>query len=278
MPPLGGVLYGGIMVATSSRDSAFDWRGATPDEVDHEYSPSQHSQRPLPEYLAEYHALSSGHDAAALRKAGNPLLVYIHGGYWQKLSAADSLFNAVDAMAEDVSLHAVEYTIAPHASIVALVEEFVADVVRVVEVLAPSRVVLAGCSAGAHLGAMCARDSRVAPLLSGIVLLSGIYDLRPLIVTSINEVLGLDTERAELLSPLLLAHSAVVSDALLAVGEHESGEFIRQNSEYSDYLRRQRTRVDTIVVEHRDHFDLPYDLLKRGTLVGNWTLGTLGRD
>jgi hypothetical protein len=30
-------------------------------------------------------------------------------------------------------------------------------------------------------------------------------------------------------------------------------------------------------VDDRDHFDLPYDLLRRGTIVGNWTLARLGR-
>jgi hypothetical protein len=30
------------------------------------------------------------------------------------------------------------------------------------------------------------------------------------------------------------------------------------------------------VVDGRDHFDLPYDLLQRGTIVGDWVLARLG--
>jgi arylformamidase len=256
----------------------FDWRTATPAEVDYQYSPSQHAKRPLTEYLDEYHQLSVVHDADQLAVAHKPLLIYIHGGYWQKLSAADSLFNAVDALKESVSLHAVEYTIAPKASIETMIDECITDVLETIARLSSTHVVLAGCSAGAHLAAMCGRHPEVASLLSGVVLLSGIYDVRPLVVTPTNDPLGLNDERAALLSPQLLPLDAAPASALLAVGEYESSEFIRQNNEYGNYLAAAGTQVEIAVVADRDHFDLPYDLLRRGTLVGDWTLAMLGRN
>lgn len=253
----------------------FDWKSSNVADVDHEYSPSQHSLRPIDEYLAEYHALSSVHEAAALRKPDKPLLVYIHGGYWQKLSAADSLFNASDAIIEGVSLHAVEYTLAPQASVHEIVQECLADVLSVIAELNPARMVLAGCSAGAHLAAMCARNIEIAQRLDGLALLSGIYDLRPLVVTPTNDPLRLTPESAAALSPQLLSPVEGVSRALLAVGRAESTEFIRQNDEYAIHLRRGGAHVDSMIVESRDHFNLPYDLLKRGTLVGDWVLAQL---
>lgn len=255
----------------------FDWRNASHEEVTHQYTPAQHSKRPLPEYLDEYHKISSRCDPAALRTPGTPLLIYIHGGYWQRLSAADSLFNASDAIAEQISLHAIEYTIAPAGTIEQMIDECINDVLRVIAELSPSHVVLAGCSAGAHLSAMCARDKRIASQLSGVALLSGIYDIRPLVVTPINNPLGLDEQRATSLSPILLPDVARPSHALLAVGRHESDEFIRQNAAYGEHLRQQGTAVETMVVVGRDHFDLPYDLLARGTSVGEWVLARLGK-
>jgi arylformamidase len=255
----------------------FDWRTAPPDDVAHQYTPAQHSKRPLPEYLEEYHHISLQYDPASLVKVGEPLLIYIHGGYWQRLSAADSLFNAADALIENVSLHAVEYTIAPEGTIEEMVDECITDVLLTIDRLSPSHVVLSGCSAGAHLSAMCARDPRIASRLSGVALLSGIYDIRPLVVTPINTPLHLDEARATTLSPILLPNAAVPSHALLAVGRHESDEFIRQNSAYCDHLREQGAETHAVVVDDRDHFDLPYDLLRRGTIVGNWTLARLGR-
>ena len=177
-----------------------------------------------------------------------------------------------------MSLHAVEYTIAPQASIETMIEECIADVLRTITALSPTHVVLAGCSAGAHLVAMCARHPEVSPLLSGVVLLSGIYDVRPLVVTPTNDPLGLDDQRAATISPQLLPVDVFPDAALLAVGEHESSEFIRQNTDYARYLMAAGTHVDCAVVSNRDHFDLPYDLLRRGTVVGDWTLATLGRN
>lgn len=255
--------------------TAFDWRTASPEDVDYQYSPSQHSLRPLAEYLEEYHGLSVAHDADSLRIPGQPLLIYIHGGYWQRLSAADSLFNAADAQRHGISLHAVEYTLAPHASLPEIINECLTDVVSIIEKLKPSRVVLAGCSAGAHLSAMCARDAVIAPKLDAVVLLSGIYDLRPLVVTPTNDPLHLDENSATAVSPQLLNPSVLLRQALLAVGRHESDEFIRQNSEYAEHLSAVGTKSECIVVPGRDHFNLPYDLLKEGTEVGDWTLRIL---
>lgn len=256
-------------------DRHFDWVSARAEDVDNQYSPSQYSLRPIDEYLAEYHSLSAHHDAVALRLPNSPLLIYIHGGYWQKLSAADSLFNADDGIAEGVSLHAVEYTLAPHASIAEIVEECISDVLGVLHELKPTRVILAGCSAGAHLAAMCARHVEITRQLDGLALLSGIYDLRPLVVTPTNDPLHLTEVSAAQLSPQLLPPIENLSRALLAVGIAESDEFIRQNNEYADHLRTGGIAVDSMVVKERDHFNLPYDLLRRDTLVGDWVLAQL---
>lgn len=255
--------------------SSFDWRTATPQEVDLQYSPSQFGLRPLDEYLDEYAGLSSQVDARELAQPNNPLLIYIHGGYWQKLSAEHSLFNGADALAEGVALHAVEYTLAPEATVEAIIHECLLDVLRVITELTPTRVVIAGCSAGAHLAAMCARDAVIAPLLHGAALLSGIYDLRPLVVTTTNDALHLDENSATRISPHLLGPSSLLSHALLAVGRHESSEFIRQNAEYAKHLQSVGTQTDCAVIEDRDHFNLPYDLLRRGTQVGDWVLARL---
>lgn len=256
--------------------TGFDWRTATDAEVDHEYSPSRFATRPLDEYLEEYARLSKPYRSAVLAKKRAPLLVYVHGGYWQRLSAADSLFNAADAADLGVSLHAVEYTLAPHATVRQIVDECIADVARVIDELDPITVVVAGCSAGAHLAAMCAREPGIVGHIDGAALLSGIYDVRPIVRTPTNDPLGLDDRSAAEVSPQLLPAPRIpLRRALLAVGEHESSEFIRQNREYGERLAQDGTDTVISVVEDRDHFDLPYDLLRAGSVVGNWVLDVL---
>lgn len=255
--------------------TSFDWQAATDEQVDLEYSPSRFAVRPLDEYLEEYAALSAPFRSADLATPETPLLIYIHGGYWQRLSAADSLFNAADAQQLGISLHAVEYTLAPAATVEEIVAECVADVRRVTAELRPSRVVIAGCSAGAHLTAMCAREEDIASHVDGIALLSGIYDVRPLVRTPTNDPLHLTDETARRVSPQLLPPVVPPRMALLAVGQHESQEFIRQNREYGELLQANGCTVQTCIVPDRDHFDLPYDLLREGTVVGDWVIRIL---
>jgi arylformamidase len=252
----------------------FNWRTATDADVECQYSPSQFSQRPLEEYLREY-AQSSAEagDPRELRHTGGPLLIYIHGGYWQQLSAADSLFNASDARRHNVSLAAVEYTLAPRASIDQIISECVDHVQRLIDECAPSRVVLAGCSAGAHLVACCVHHARLHGQIDAAVFLSGIFDLRPLVRTSTNDALRLDEQTAERLSPMFFRFEDLPR-CLVAVGTHETSEFIRQSREFAQVLSVERA----LVVPHRDHFDLPYDLLSENSEVGDWVLRHLRED
>jgi arylformamidase len=247
----------------------FDWQSATDAEVDLQYSPSQFSKRPLDEYLHEYNRLSAPWAGKNLVIPGAPLLVYIHGGYWQRLSAADSLFNADDAQQLGFSLHATDYTLAPHATVEQIVQECIDDVSSVLDRAQAPRVVVAGCSAGAHLATMVAMSPRLTGRVGMVVLLSGIYDLRPVVRINDNDALGLDTERAAALSPALLPHAGYPPNAVVAVGRHEPGEFIRQSAEYAVQLRDNGVRTAHAVIDNRDHFDLPYDLLRTGTFVGD---------
>jgi len=253
----------------------FDWRTADAAEVDLQYSPSRFSKRPLEEYLREYAELSAPYVGTTTVRRGQPLVVYIHGGYWQRLSAAESLFNARDAATHGVSLHAVDYTLAPVASVEEIVRECIADVSRVLDDAAAPRVVLAGCSAGAHLVAMCAMSPQLAGRIDCAVLLSGIYDLRPLVRTPTNDPLGFDEPRAAALSPQLLQVGAFARHAVVAVGGHEPPEFIRQSAAFAERLRDAGVETVHELVEDRDHFDLPYDILRRGTVVGDHVLGML---
>ena len=255
--------------------SGFDWQSATDNEVDFQYSPSRHAKRPLDDYLREYAELSAPYVSAPTVVPGRPLLVYIHGGYWQRLSASDSLFNAADAAALGVSLHAVEYTLAPAATIEQIVDECIGDIERVLATADAPRVVVAGCSAGAHLTAMCAMSRRLAGRIDSAVMLSGIFDVRPIVRTPTNDPLGLDSRRAAALSPQLLGIVSFPARALVAVGAHESAEFVRQTAEFAQKLREAGTEVESAVVGDRDHFDLPYDLLRRGTAVGDHVISVL---
>ena len=125
------------------------------------------------------------------------------------------------------------------------------------------------------------RDAMLLSLWCLITVLSGIYDLRPLVVTPTNEALRLDEAKATALSPLFLKPDYGKAKVFCAAAEYDPPEFIRQNFEFAKHLQAHLVPkindVEQVVVAKRDHFDLPYDLLDKKTIIGKWTLNELTR-
>jgi arylformamidase len=208
------------------------------------------------------------------------LLVFFHGGYWQELGARDSCFPADALLAGGVGFAAVNYSLAPQATVETIVAQC-RDAVRLLAQRFPgTRIVLSGSSAGAHLVAMLTSTNWAdhgmseAPF-AGAVLISGIYDLRPLVPTYVNSALGLDIERATHLSPMLRPVCAAV-DTVVCWGEHETSSFKRQSSVYAEYLRQAGVRVSAYEVADRNHFDILFDLAHLDSRLAIDTLKLLG--
>lgn len=215
-----------------------------------------------------------------------PLLVFIHGGYWQELSKNDSLFGAPGALDAGFAYAAIDYTLAPHASVGAIAIEC-RNALRWLHAhgaelgFDPSRILVAGSSAGAHLAAMCCvRDwAEDQDLPAGVpaagVLVSGVYELEPLIGTSIDGALSLTSRDAAVWSPMRLSLAAF-PQTVICWGEIETDEFERQSRAFADAVAAAGApRPELFEVPVRNHFDVTLDLSERGTLLGDATLRLL---
>jgi len=210
------------------------------------------------------------------------LLVFIHGGYWQELSKQSACFAAPACLAAGHAFAAVGYTLAPEASVEQIVQECRTALVWLQHHAArlgfdPARIVVAGSSAGAHLAAMCTLRGwpHDSGLPAGAVLVSGVYELAPLVGTSINTALGLTRDSASKVSPL---HYSLAGFArtVLAWGEIETEEFKRQSRAFGQALQAQGLpEVPALEVPARNHFDVVLDLCEPGTLLGDATLALL---
>ncbi|XP_021938425.1 kynurenine formamidase isoform X7 [Zootermopsis nevadensis] len=130
-----------------------------------------------------------------------------------------------------------------------------------------------GHSAGAQLVAMLLfskwldqLDDSVFRLLKGFVLISGVYDLTPLVSTYINNSLKLSSQEARSLSPLLLditSPAVTKLRILVAVGDHDSPEFQRQSYEFAEKLRQHSQQVEYMTVAGVDHFDIVENLQQK---------------
>ncbi|XP_042308541.1 kynurenine formamidase isoform X2 [Sceloporus undulatus] len=136
-----------------------------------------------------------------------PLVLYIHGGYWQALSKDVSGFAAVPLVTHGIALAVVGYDVAPKGSLDKMVRQVRQSVAFAVQQYTGiSGVYLLGHSAGAHLAAMVLStdwaEFGVVPNIKGAFLVSGIYDLEPITHTYVNEELHMSREVAQENSPL----------------------------------------------------------------------------
>lgn len=208
-------------------------------------------------------------------EAQRPLLIFVHGGYWQALSAEASMFLAAGAAARGWSYAAVEYPLAPGAAVGEMVDctsralEIVTDASRSGGHRGP--VVLAGHSAGAHLVAMSTLERPSAWPLDAIVLLGGIFDLRPLVATTVNDALHLDRGSAAALSPLVVGRGALASPpVLVAWASADTDAFIGQSRAYAARLADRGATVEVLECAQRHHFDVVDDLVDPSTELGRW--------
>jgi arylformamidase len=227
--------------------------------------------------------LPSATNAPATRPSG--LLVFVHGGYWQELSAQDSLFPATACIQRGLAFAALDYTLAPAASVADMVAECRNALVWLFQHakalgVDASRIVVAGSSAGAHLAAMVAMPGALPDGAGGFfalraaVLVSGIFELEPLVGTSINTALGLDLVAAQQASPALLPLRGFPR-ALVCWGAVETDEFKRQSRDFAEALNAVGTPCDSFEVPQRNHFDVILDLTNASTRLGAATLSLL---
>lgn len=190
---------------------------------------------------------------------GAAAVVFIHGGYWQALSKSVVAGVASSLVPAGIASVHVGYDLCPRVSIGDIVDE-IADALSWCGGhlsgfgIDPTRLVVAGSSAGAHLAAMAASHTGTSPHpVAGAFLSSGLYDLTPLVALPVNEVLGLDMASAEALSPINAPPPAGL-DMVIQVGAAESAAWRDQSRRYAKACRAAGAVVESREIPHAHHF------------------------
>ncbi|MDJ1159433.1 alpha/beta hydrolase [Chelatococcus sp. SYSU_G07232] len=190
---------------------------------------------------------------------GRAVVVFIHGGYWQALDRSFFSHMAQGLVAYGIPVAVPSYDLCPQVRIGDIVAEMRAACAFLRRRL-QRPLVVAGHSAGGHLAAcMLATDwPAIAPdLPAGTVTaayaISGLFDLPPLLGTSINSALGMDEAEARRWSPLLWpAPAGRTLDAV--VGGAESGEYLRQSRTIAETWGAAGTAARWEAVPGANHF------------------------
>jgi len=260
------------------------------DEVRSEYQPALHVAS-LPAVIAEYGERGrTARDALEHRRVAYgshadewlwyapapskhaPLLVFLHGGYWRRLSADDGCLLSPGAHAQGWAFASVNHTLCPDGTLDLLVDQCR----RAIEFLFdhspglghdPRRVIVCGHSAGAHLAGMIAiHDDRPA----GYVMVSGVFDISPIVHTPINDDVRLTPADAERLSPMARIVARPGVPCITTWGEQETSEFRRQSIEWAQRWSAIDRNGPATAIESpgRHHFDVIYDLVEPGSVLG----------
>lgn len=162
-----------------------------------------------------------------------PVAVFIHGGYWQALDRSWFSWIAPAFLKHGVSLAAPSYDLCPGVRLGRIISEM-RDAVELIRARTGRRPVVFGHSAGGHLAACMLSEGRASAAVS----ISGLFDLEPLIPTSLNDALRLDAREAAALSPIHWpvpngsSPGGTVLDCV--VGADETSEFARQSRDMAD--------------------------------------------
>ena len=185
-----------------------------------------------------------------------PTLAFIHGGYWQANEKSKFSFVAEGPNAEGFNVVVIGYPIAPAVDMDAIV----GDVLAAVRWLGANlgtlgadrgKLYVSGHSAGGHLTAKAMTELAV----KGGVPISGIFELEPIALCYLNDLLKLDAEQVKRHSPQRHLPKKA-APMLVAVGAAELPELVRQSEEYWAAWSKAGLPGDYLALPGHDHFTI----------------------
>jgi arylformamidase len=206
-------------------------------------------------------------------QTGAPIVVFIHGGYWQSLDKSDFSYIGAHYLEDGINFGAVNYRLAPRVSMDEIVADNRAALLSLQANAAtygcdPEAIYVTGSSAGGHLTAVMVLTAWEAcggrqDLVKGGCALSGLYDLEPIRLCYLNNTVGLDATAALRHSPLRHVPERA-PPLILAVGGDESEEFHRQQREFQAAWTAKGLACQVVEQADGHHFDMCDRLGRRG--------------
>jgi arylformamidase len=200
-----------------------------------------------------------------------PVHVFIHGGFWRSMEAAQFSFLAPGFVPFGAALAVIDYPLIPTVRLGDIVASCRAAIAWIHRHgpeygLDSGRIHISGNSAGGHLVAELmdrkwteGKDLPDDVIKSGTAI-SGLYDLAPVAASFQNDTLQLTAGEIAEFSPLRRTVD-IKAPVIAAVGGNETGEFLRQTADFAASLAAANVPVSHMVVPETDHITVVLDAL-----------------
>jgi len=223
-------------------------------------------------------------DIYKTKRSNAPVNVYVHGGAWRNGQAKDFAFPAevfLNAGAHFVVVDFVQIT-ETGGNLMPMIRQVRSAVAWVYKNAASfggdsDRLYITGHSSGAHLaGCTLVTDwekdfGLPADIIKGGLLVSGMYDLKPVRLSKRSEYVKFTDEIEQALSSQRHIDK-LNAPIIVAYGTQETPEFQRQSREFAAAVKAAGKPVELIVGEGFNHFEMqetlgnPYGIAGRAAL------------
>ena len=197
--------------------------------------------------------------------AGAPTLIFIHGGAWRNFTKDDYSFVAEALVPGGIHVVVINFSKLPNKrlpDVIMQARSAVAWVWRHAREFGgdADRLYLCGHSSGAHMAAMVLLTDWSAfglpqDTIKGATLISGSYDLRPILLSARGSYVKLSAAEENDLSPIRHA-GRVPCPVLLPHAEHDTGEFQRHTREFTAALEKEGRPPDLLRLPGTNHFEI----------------------
>ncbi|HEY0477155.1 MAG TPA: alpha/beta hydrolase [Kofleriaceae bacterium] len=220
-------------------------------------------------------------------RAGAPIQIFVHGGAWRSGTAKEWAFPA------DMFVHRGAHFVVPDfVSVTDAGGNLLAMAEQVRSAIAwtyrnarrfggdRERMFVSGHSSGAHLAGVALttdwkRLGLGADLVKGGVLLSGMYDLKPVRLSARSRYVHFDDAVEEALSPQRHLER-LPARLVVAYASLDSPEFQRQSRDFAAAVKAAGKPVELLVARGYNHFEAPETLGNPYGLLGRAALAQIG--
>lgn len=208
-------------------------------------------------------------DLFPAKRPGAPIVLFFHGGFWRALAKEYVRHVAVPLAEAGIAAVLPNYDLCPQVSLATVVDQARQALLWTrLQALRlngdPDRIFIAGNSAGAHLAAMLmaedwTRHGLARSPIAGAILVTGIYDLRPVLRIQVNDDTRLAPEDVPPLSPQFRPMRAP-APAVVAVGGDEPPLWIEQSRRFAAKLTQAGGKAELMVLPGLNHFSITASL------------------